>query len=90
MTDDLLKRAKRQRARAAESAAAMDADWYVEEERKIDSLGLTEAERQKAKANLMGDLVRRHKRSEGRAKRDNTPAKLLERDIKLKGSSHGR
>ena len=90
MNDDLLKRAKRQRARAAESAATADADWYVEEERKLDARDLTDAERQSAKANLMAELVRRHKRSEGRAKRNNTPAKVLERDIQTKGAARAR
>lgn len=80
-TDELFRRAKRAR-RDAETAAARDLTaWVTAKRAEIDAdASLTDEERAAAKRALFHEFGRRSKNAIAKAKRDNTPAKLVMRD----------
>lgn len=80
-TDDILRRAKRARRDAEAAASAKLMRWFSEKKAEIDSdPDLDDEERRVAKQALMMEFGRRSKSALAKAKRDNSPGKLMMRE----------
>ncbi|TFC94044.1 hypothetical protein E3T28_15930 [Cryobacterium sinapicolor] len=82
MIDDIIKRSKRETAKAKLAATSELYKWRTEELAKIEALGLDGGALAAAKRGLNLEMVKRHKAGESRAKSQNTVAKLIEREIR--------
>lgn len=78
---DPKKAASRARYAALDAANDEIASWYDAEKAKLDAdTTLTDDERRAKKLELMLEVGKRAKRAEGKARRDNTAGKVLERE----------
>ncbi|TFC03639.1 hypothetical protein [Cryobacterium mannosilyticum] len=82
MIDDIIKRSKRETAKAKLAATSELYKWRTEELAKIEALGLDGGALAAAKRGLNLEMVKRHKAGESRAKSQNTVVKLIEREIR--------
>lgn len=81
MIEDPKKAATRARHAAFNAAADEISAWYDTENTKLAAdTTLSDAEREAKRAELRLEMGRRAKRAEGNARRNNTAAKVLERE----------
>lgn len=81
MIQDPKKTATRARHAAFNAAADEISTWYDAENAKLAAdTTLSDAERKAKRAELRLEMGRRAKRAEGKARRNNTAAKVLERE----------
>jgi hypothetical protein len=78
--EDMKRRSKREFTSAMNTATEELDAWYREEKAKLAEAGLTGAELRTAELKLTMELGKRYKQREGKAKRQTSAVKLMERD----------
>jgi hypothetical protein len=82
MTDNIIKRSRRETDKAKLAAQSELLKWRAEELAKIEALGLEGKALKAATDRLVEDWAKRFKAGQSRAKSQNTVTKLIEREIR--------